>query len=109
MKIFHYNDEERKLHEWLSARGHTNTVVAATGDPFSAVKRESFDAAFIGLHPHGMKLIIELRAMNPDCLVTMVTADRDTRRAVEAVRAARLITCFPRLWISRKSSGHISF
>jgi len=33
MKIFHYNDEERDLHRWLAERGHTNTVVNATGIP----------------------------------------------------------------------------
>jgi two-component system, NtrC family, response regulator PilR len=87
MKVFHYNDEEHALHHWLKSRGHVNTVVPATGDPFIIVKKESFDAAFIGLHPHGMELINELHAVNPDCLVTMITADRDTRRAVEAVRA----------------------
>lgn len=87
MRIFHYNDEEHELHRWLLARGHTNTIVAAGEDPIAAVRREPFDAAFIGLHPHGMRLIRELHAINPDCLVTMITADRDTRRAVEAVRA----------------------
>jgi DNA-binding NtrC family response regulator len=87
MKVFHYNDEERELHGWLAARGHENTVIPASGDPFAVVKRESFDSAFIGLHPHGMGLIRELHAVNPDCLVTMITADRDTRRAVEAIRA----------------------
>jgi two-component system response regulator PilR (NtrC family) len=87
MKVFHYNDEERELHRWLSAKGHTNTIVKADQDPLAVVREEQFDAAFIGLHPHGMRLIRELHAGNPDCLVTMITADRDTRRAVEAVRA----------------------
>jgi two-component system, NtrC family, response regulator PilR len=87
LKIFHYNDEERELHRWLADRGHINTIVAADEDPFPIVRRGSFDAAFVGLHPHGMRLISELHAVNPDCLVTMITADRNTRRAVEAMRA----------------------
>jgi two-component system response regulator PilR (NtrC family) len=87
MNIFHYNDEERELHRWLAARHHHNTVIPASGDPFSIAQRQPFDAAFIGLHPHGLKLIRELHAANPDCMVTMITSDRDTRRAVEAVRA----------------------
>lgn len=87
MKVFHYNDEERELHRWLGAKGHANTIVKADQDPVAFVREEQFDAAFIGLHPHGMRLIRELHAVNPDCLVTMITADRDTRRAVEAVRA----------------------
>src|SRR5208282_5167615 len=84
---FHYNDEERELHRWLADRGNANTVVAADDDPFSVVRQSAFDAAFVGLHPHGMRLITELHAINPDCLVTMITADRNTRRAVEAMRA----------------------
>ena len=87
MKIFHYNDEERELHRWLADRGHENTIVSADDDPFPVVRRTAYDAAFVGLHPHGMKLISELHAGNPDCLVTMITADRNTRRAVEAMRA----------------------
>ncbi len=87
MKIFHYNDEERELHRWLADRGHENTIVAADDDPFPIVRRDVFDAAFVGLHPHGMRLITELHNSNPDCLVTMITADRNTRRAVEAMRA----------------------
>jgi len=87
LKIFHFNDEERELHRWLADRGHVNTIVAATDDPFPIVRQTPFDAAFVGLHPHGMQLITELHAANPDCLVTMITADRNTRRAVEAMRA----------------------
>lgn len=41
----------------------------------------------MGLHPHGMKLLADLHAVNPDCLVTIITSDRNTRRAVEALRA----------------------
>jgi two-component system response regulator PilR (NtrC family) len=87
LKIFHYNDEEHELHRWLAERGHANTIIAAEHDPFPVVRRVAFDAAFVGLHPHGMKLITELHTVNPDCLVTMITADRNTRRAVEAMRA----------------------
>ncbi|MGA2231666.1 MAG: sigma-54 dependent transcriptional regulator [Tepidisphaeraceae bacterium] len=87
MKIFHYNDEERELHRWLADRGHLNTIVAADDDPFPIVRHNAFDAAFVGLHPHGMRLITELHTVNPDCLVTIITADRNTRRAVEAMRA----------------------
>jgi DNA-binding NtrC family response regulator len=87
LKIFHYNDEERELHQWLADRGNNNTIVGADHDPFPVVQRSAYDAAFVGLHPHGMRLITELHSMNPDCLVTMITADRNTRRAVEAMRA----------------------
>jgi DNA-binding NtrC family response regulator len=87
LKIFHYNDEERELHRWLVDRGNANTIVSADHDPFPIVRKSAFDAAFVGLHPHGMRLISELHAVNPDCLVTMITADRNTRRAVEAMRA----------------------
>jgi two-component system, NtrC family, response regulator PilR len=87
LKIFHFNDEERELHRWLAERGHVNTIVRAEDDPFPVVRRSAFDAAFVGLHPHGMKLITELHTVNPDCLVTIITADRNTRRAVEAMRA----------------------
>ncbi|HTW94127.1 MAG TPA: sigma-54 dependent transcriptional regulator, partial [Tepidisphaeraceae bacterium] len=87
MKIFHFNDEERELHRWLADRGHVNTIVAADDDPFPVVRRSVFAAAFVGLHPHGMRLISELHTVNPDCLVTIITADRNTRRAVEAMRA----------------------
>jgi two-component system, NtrC family, response regulator PilR len=87
VKVFHYNDEERELHQWLADRGHANTVVSAESDPFPIVRQSAFDAAFVGLHPHGMRLIPELHSINPDCLVTMITADRNTRRAVEAMRA----------------------
>jgi DNA-binding NtrC family response regulator len=87
LKIFHYNDEEHELHRWLADRGHVNTVIAADQDPFPAVRAAPFDAAFVGLHPHGIELITQLHAVNPDCLVTMITADRNTRSAVEAMRA----------------------
>ena len=87
MKIFHYNDEEHDLHQWLAERAHTNTIVASSADPFEVIRQEPFDAAFVGLHPHGLKLISELHATNPDCLVTIITSDRNTRRAVEAMRA----------------------
>ncbi|HUB24592.1 MAG TPA: sigma-54 dependent transcriptional regulator [Tepidisphaeraceae bacterium] len=87
MRIFHYNDEEKELHRWLAERGHANTIVKAEDDPFPVVRQATFDAAFVGLHPHGMRLIAELHAVNPECLVTIITADRNTRRAVEAMRA----------------------
>ena len=86
MKVFHYNDEERALHRYLAERGHDNTVLAAEADPFSKVRAERFDAAFIGLHPHGLQLIRGLHRRNPDCLVTMITADRNTRMAVETMK-----------------------
>lgn len=75
------------MHRWLAERGHVNTIVAAEDDPFPIVRRSVFEAAFVGLHPHGMRLITELHKVNPDCLVTIITADRNTRRAVEAMRA----------------------
>ncbi len=87
MKIFHYNDEERDLHRWLADRGNSNTILGSDEDPFPTVRKSAFDAAFVGLHPHGIELIAELHAANPDCLVTMITSDRNTRRAVEAMRA----------------------
>ena len=86
MKILHYNDEERRLHHYLSERGHQNVVISAQADPNMAIEREQFDAAFIGLHPHGLQLIRKLHRRNPDCLVNMITADRNTRIAVEAIK-----------------------
>jgi len=86
MKILHYNDEERELHHYLTERGHTNIVLAAEQDPFEAVDREHFDAAFVGLHPHGLQLIRRLHRVNRDCLVTIVTADPKPRPAVEAMK-----------------------
>ena len=86
MKILHYNDEERRLHHYLSERGHQNVVISAQTDPNMAIDREQFDAAFIGLHPHGLQLIRKLHRRNPDCLVNMITADRNTRIAVEAIK-----------------------
>ncbi len=53
MRIFHFNDEERELHRYLAGRGHENTIVPAADDPFAIVGRHTFDAAFVGLHPHG--------------------------------------------------------
>ena len=87
MRVFHYNDEERQLHDYLGKLGHTNVVVAAERDPFPMVRAERFDAAFVGLHPHGMQLMRDLHVRNPDCFVTLITSDRDTRRAVQAVKA----------------------
>ncbi len=86
MKILHYNDEERSLHAYLAERGHQNVILSAREDPFARVSEESFDAAFVGLHPHGLQLFPGLRRMNPDCLVTLVTADRNARHAVEAMK-----------------------
>ena len=85
MRIFHFNDEERALHLHLRRRGHDNTVVAASRDPFPAAG-EPFDAAFIGLHPHGLGLMARLRKANPACCITMITADRDADRAVAAMK-----------------------
>lgn len=86
MHIFHYNDEEKKLHDYLEQRGHTNTIVAAQSDPFDIVSREPFDAAFVGLHPHGLQLIQALRQCNAHSLVTIITSDQNTRMAVEAMK-----------------------
>lgn len=86
MIVFHYNDEEKGLHAFLEERGHENVVVGAQGDPFEVARNQVFDAAFIGLHPHGLQLIRQLHRTNRDCLVTMVTADRNTRIAVEAMK-----------------------
>ncbi|MDC0935162.1 sigma-54 dependent transcriptional regulator [Pirellulales bacterium] len=86
MHILHYNDEEIQLHDFLGQRGHTNAIVAATADPFEVVARERFDAAFVGLHPHGLRLIQALREFNPHSLVTIITSDQDTRMAVEAMK-----------------------
>lgn len=87
MRIIHYNDEERDLHRYLEKRGHQNTIVAADTDPFTVVESEPFDAAFIGLHPHGLKLMRALRQRNPQCIVTIITSDRKTRMAVEAMKS----------------------
>lgn len=87
MRILHYNDEEKALHDYLAALGHRNTVLSANDDPFEQTRTESFDAAFVGLHPHGLKLIRALRARNPDCIVTIITSDTKTRMAVEAMRS----------------------
>ncbi len=86
MKILHYNDEERALHTYLAERGHQNVILSEREDPFARVSEERFDAAFVGLHPHGLQLFPGLRRMNPDCLVTLVTADRNARHAVEAMK-----------------------
>jgi DNA-binding NtrC family response regulator len=86
MKILHYNDEEKELHKYLADRGHENVILPAGADVFSSVRQEPFDAAFIGLHPHGLQLIRLLHRKNPDCLVTMITADRNARVAVDAMK-----------------------
>lgn len=86
MKIFHYNDEEQKLHEYLGRRGHENVILPSRSDPFSVVRPQVFDAAFVGLHPHGLRLIQALHQRNVDCLVTIITSDRNTRMAVEAMK-----------------------
>ncbi len=86
MKILHYNDEERELHAYLAERGHENVILSEREDPFARIAEQRFDAAFVGLHPHGLQLIPGLRRMNPDCLVTLVTADRNARHAVEAMK-----------------------
>lgn len=87
MRILHYNDEETELHRYLAERGHENLIVTAAEDPFAIVRRERVDAAFVGLHPHGLALMRQLHQRNPDCFVTLITSDRDTRRAVEAIKA----------------------
>ena len=87
MHFLHYNDEETALHQYLAERGHRNTILPSTADPFAAAAREPFDAAFLGLHPHGLGLIRALRLRNPDCLVTIITSDRKTRMAVEAMKS----------------------
>src|ERR1700677_1359617 len=86
MKILHYNDEEKELHKYLADRGHENVILPAGADVFSLVRQELFDAAFIGLHPHGLQLIRLLHRKNPDCLVPMITADRNARIAVDAMK-----------------------
>lgn len=86
MHIFHYNDEEKELHRYLERCGHTNTIVAAEGDPFDVVEQESFDGAFVGLHPHGLQLIQALGQRNSHPLVTIITSDQNTRMAVEAMK-----------------------
>ncbi len=86
MRFFHYNDEEKELHRYLADRGHENNVVSAEADPFAATRRQKFDAAFVGLHPHGLRLIKALHQRNPDCLVTIITSDQNTRMAVEAMK-----------------------
>jgi two-component system, NtrC family, response regulator AtoC len=87
MRIFHFNDEERELHIYLAAQGHENTVLAGDNDPFPLIATQVFDAAFVGLHPHGLRLIQELRAKKADCFVTIITSDLNTRRAVEAMKS----------------------
>ncbi|MBI2823767.1 MAG: sigma-54-dependent Fis family transcriptional regulator [Planctomycetia bacterium] len=86
MRIFHFNDEEKDLHRYLAERSHANVILPADADPFAVAAREPFDAAFVGLHPHGLELIRTLRERNPDCCVTIITSDRNTRMAVEAMK-----------------------
>jgi len=86
MRILHYNDEEKELHRYLAERGQQNVILPAGADVFTLVRQEPFDAAFIGLHPHGLQLIRLLHRKNPDCLVTMITSDRNARIAVEAMK-----------------------
>jgi DNA-binding NtrC family response regulator len=86
MQIFHYNDEEKDLHAYLAAKRHANTILPASADPFAVAAEKSFDAAFIGLHPHGLELIRTLKRTNPECLVTIITSDKKTRMAVEAMK-----------------------
>jgi len=86
MHLLHYNDEEHDLHRYLADRGHTNVILPADADPFLPAQETAFDGAFIGLHPHGLELIRVLHRRNSDCLVTMITADRNTRMAVDAMK-----------------------
>jgi len=86
MRIFHYNDEETQLHRYLDERQHTNVVVASESDPFQIVEEGSFDAAFVGLHPHGLHLLKALKQRNPACFVMIITSDQNTRMAVEAMK-----------------------
>jgi DNA-binding NtrC family response regulator len=86
MQILHYNDEEKELHRYLKERGQANTILAADADVLAVVRDKRFDAAFVGLHPHGLQLIRALHRKNPDCLVTIITSDRNTRMAVEAMK-----------------------
>jgi two-component system, NtrC family, response regulator HydG len=86
MRIFHFNDEETELHRYLADRGHHNIILSASSDPFACIASDVFDAAFVGLHPHGLELICGLHERNPDCFVTIITSDRKTRMAVEAMK-----------------------
>jgi len=86
MHIFHYNDEEKRLHRYLEQRGNTSLIVSAKSDPFDAVSSSSFDAAFVGLHPHGMQLVQALRECNPHTLVTIITPEEHIRQAMDAVK-----------------------
>jgi DNA-binding NtrC family response regulator len=86
MRILHYNDEERELHKYLADRGQQNVILPADADVFTLVRQEAFDAGFIGLHPHGLQLIRLLHRKNPDCLVTIITSDRNARIAVDAMK-----------------------
>ena len=86
MRIFHYNDEETELHRYLAQRGHQNTIVGAESDPFAIIRGAGFDAAFVGLHPHGLALLQALHQKNPSCFVTIITSDHNTRTAVEAMK-----------------------
>ncbi len=86
MDIMHYNDEEKHLHQYLAELGHDNTIIAADADPFEYAINQPFDAAYIGLHPHGLELIRLLHRRNRECLVTIVTADINARSAAEAMQ-----------------------
>ncbi len=86
MRIFHYNEEERQLHNYLQKRNHINVIVGGKTDPFEVVRHESFDAAFVGLHPHGLQLMESLKEQNSKCFVTIITSDKDTRMAVAAMK-----------------------
>ena len=86
VRILHYNDEETELHHYLAERGHENVILSADDDPFAEIERSSFDAAFVGLHPHGLDLLSRLRDHNPHCFVTIITSDQTTRMAVESMK-----------------------
>jgi DNA-binding NtrC family response regulator len=86
LKILHYNDEEKALHRYLKERGQENVVLPADADVLARVREEAFDAAFIGLHPHGLQSLRLLQRRNADCLVTIITSDQNARMAVEAMK-----------------------
>jgi DNA-binding NtrC family response regulator len=86
MRIFHYNDEEKHLHEYLAQHGHENVILPAAADPFATIRGSRFDAAFIGMHPNGLRLLRALHQQNPQCAVMIITSDRDTRMAVQSIK-----------------------
>lgn len=86
MLILHDNAETEALHRLLAEQGHHNVIVPVTESPFVLADDRAMDAAFIGLYPHGMRLMERLHRRNPDCLVVMTAATEERQQALDAMR-----------------------